>query len=56
MVWVHRATSLRDTVGASLPEAAGRVVVTLDDKLDAAETAGLRSATDVRGRAQMPPS
>lgn len=44
LVWVHCATGLRATIGASLLEATGRDVVTLDDSLEAAESAGLMVA------------
>ncbi|WP_328862580.1 MBL fold metallo-hydrolase [Streptomyces sp. NBC_00306] len=44
VVWVHCATGLRATIGASLLEATGRDVVTVDDDLEAAESAGLMVA------------
>ncbi|WP_327320247.1 MBL fold metallo-hydrolase [Streptomyces sp. NBC_01235] len=40
-VWVHCAGGMRAAVAASLLDAAGRVVVAVDDSFDAAERAGL---------------
>ncbi|MFI2430955.1 rhodanese-like domain-containing protein [Streptomyces sp. NPDC018693] len=44
-VWVHCASGMRAAIAASLLDAAGRDVVTVDDAFDAAEKAGLTIRT-----------